>query len=214
MVGFITKEDLKDWKRLSCLIGWFSAIQFIVVTLIAMLFFPGGYNFSGHYFSHLGLTQVMGVPNPISRALFVIAGVLAGVGLIPFWIVMTTLFTKPLIARIISMIGSICGLISSPFLMALVIYPGDTYGFEHMISTMIFFLLFAASIFIYSIAMLFKKDYPKIYPLIGVIFSIVIVMFMYGFFAAINVAMQKIVVYCFCLWTAFQGTRVWKEAKP
>lgn len=213
MLGFIKKEDLKNWKRLSCLFGWFGAIQFIAVTLIAMLFFPGGYNFFTHYFSHLGLTEVMGVPNPISRALFVIAGVLAGAALVPFWIVLTTLFSKPLIARIISLVGSICGLISSPFLMALVIYPADIYGHEHGISTMIFFLLFAAAIFIYSIAMLFKKDYPKIYALIGIIFSIIIVMFIYGFFAAISVAMQKIVVYCFCLWTTFQGIKVWKDSK-
>ncbi len=213
MVGL---EDLKSWKRLFCIIIVTGALQFIFVTLIGMLFYPDGYEFLGHYFSDLGTTVSRnGLPNMTSRILFVIACTWAGISLIPFWIVMPTLFLQTRIAKYISFAGSILGLISSPFLVLLSIYAADIFGAEYGWTTMYFFLLFAIAIMIYSVAILLNSDYKNIYGIVSVIFSIYIILSIYGFLPAdMGVLNQKIMVYGFCLWASFQTTNIWKEAKP
>ncbi|MBA7705710.1 hypothetical protein ES703_114546 [subsurface metagenome] len=208
-------EDLKSWKRLACLIAVIGTLQMIILTLIAMILYPDGYSFAEHYFSHLGLTRTPdGKPNSISQILFVIALVGAAISLIPFWVVMTTIFTDFEGVKYLSYFGSILGLISSPFLIGVAIFPGDTHGALHSISARNFFLLFAIAILVYSIAIFFNKDYQNIYAIAGIIFSVIIVLFIFRFFSAINPIMQKTIIYCFCLWGAFQITKIWKEVGP
>ncbi|MFX1338979.1 MAG: DUF998 domain-containing protein [Promethearchaeota archaeon] len=211
MVG-LKLEDLKSWKRISCLIAIIGTLQMIVLTLIAMILYPDGYSFSEHYFSHLGLTRTPnGSDNSVCRILFIVALVGAAIGLIPFWLVMTTIFSKLEVIKYLSYFGSTLGLISSPFLIGVAIFPGDTQGALHSMSARNFFLLFAIAILVYSIAIFFNKDYHNIYAIVGIMFSIIIVLFIFRFFSAINPIMQKTIIYCFCLWGALQITKIWKE---
>ncbi|MFX0071146.1 MAG: DUF998 domain-containing protein [Candidatus Hermodarchaeota archaeon] len=205
-------ENLKSWKRMSCLIAVIGTIQMIALTLIAMILYPDGYSFSEHYFSHLGLAHTPnGLKNSVCQILFIIALVGAAVGLIPFWIVMTTIFSKLENIKYLSYFGSILGLLSSPFLIGVAIFPGDTQGALHSISAKYFFLLFALAILFYSIAIFFNKDYQNIYAIVGIIFFVIIVLFILRFFSAIGPIMQKSIIYSFCLWGAFQITKIWKE---
>jgi len=214
MTGF-NFESLKSWKRLACLIAVIGTLQMIVLTLIAMILYPDGYSFAEHYFSHLGLTRTPdGKPNSISQILFIIALVGAAISLIPFWVVMTTIFSDLEGVKYLSYFGSILGLLSSPFLIGIAIFPGDTHGALHSISARNFFLLFAIAILVYSIAIFFNKDYQNIYAIVGIIFSVIIVLFIFRFFSVINPIMQKTIIYCFCLWGAFQITKIWKEVGP
>lgn len=211
MTGF-NFESLKSWKRLACLIAVIGTLQMIALTLIAMILYPDGYSFSYHYFSHLGLTHTPnGSDNTVCQILFIIALVGAAISLIPFWVVMTTIFTDLEGVKYLSYFGSILGLLSSPFLIGVAIFPGDTHGALHSISARNFFLLFAVAILVYSIAIFFNKDYQNISAIVGIIFSIIIVLFIFRFFSAINPIMQKTIIYCFCLWGAFQITKIWKE---
>jgi len=207
--------DFKSWKRISCLIALIGTLQMIVLTLIAMILYPDGYSFSEHYFSHLGLTRTPNrSDNSVCQILFIIALVGAAIGLIPFWLVMTTIFSELEAVKYLSYFGSILGLISSPFLIGVAIFPGDTQGALHSMSTRNFFLLFAVAILVYSIAILFNKDYHNINAIVGIVFSVIIVLFIFRFFSAINPIMQKTIIYCFCLWGAFQITKIWKEVGP
>jgi hypothetical membrane protein len=95
--------------------------------------------------------------------------------------------------------------------MGIGIYAGDTQHTLHALSARMYFLLFAAAILIYSIAILFNRDYPKIYSMIGIVFSILIVLYILSFFIQINAIMQKIIVYGFCLWALLQITIIWKQ---
>ena len=211
MTGF-NFESLKSWKRLACLIAVIGTLQMIALTLIAMILYPDGYSFSYHYFSHLGLTHTPnGSDNTVCQILFIIALVGAAIALIPFWVVMTTIFSDLEGVKFLSYFGSILGLLSSPFLIGIAIFPGDTHGALHSISARNFFLLFAIAILVYSIAIFFNKDYQNIYAIVGIIFSIIIVLFIFRFFSAINPIMQKTIIYGFCLWGAFQITKIWKE---
>lgn len=208
-------EDLKSWKRMGCLIAVVGTLQMIVLTFIAMIIYPDGYSFTEHYFSHLGLTRTPdGNPNSFSQALFIIALVVAAIALIPFWIVMTTIFSDLEGIKYFIYFGSILGLLSSPFLIGVAIFPGDTHGALHSMSARNFFLLFAIAILVYSIAIFFNKDYQNIYAIVGIIFSIIIVLFIFRFFSAINPIMQKTIIYGFCLWGVFQITKIWKEVGP
>ena len=208
-------EKIKSWKQIACIIAIIGAVQFIIITFIAMLLYPDGYSFAGHYISHLGTTKtVEGSPNTIPRILFIITCVVAGISLIPFWIVITTLFLDAPLMKYISLLGSTLGLISSPFIMALAIFAADTHGPEHSITTRIFFLLFAAAILIYSIAILLYSEYQNSFSFIGIGFAVIIVLFIFGYFRIINVIMQKIIVYGFIVWAFIQVIKVWKEVSP
>ena len=208
-------EDLKSWKRIGCLISVVGTLEMIVLTLIAMILYPDGYSFSDHYFSHLGLTHTPnGSDNIVCQILFIIALVGAAISLIPFWVVMTTIFSDLKGVKYLSYFGSILGLLSSPFLIGIAIFPGDTHGALHSISARNFFLLFAIAILVYSIAIFFNKDYQNIYAIVGIIFSVIIVLFIFRFFSAINPIMQKTIIYGFCLWGVFQITKIWKEVGP
>ena len=211
MIG-LNLESLKSWKRVACVITIIGTLQMIVLTFIAMILYPDGYSFADHYFSHLGLTRTPnGSDNTVCMILFIIALTGAAIGLIPFWIVMTTIFSELEGIKYLSYLGSFLGLLSSPFLIGVAIFPGDTQGALHSLSTRNFFLLFAIAILIYSIAIFFNKDYQNIYAVMGIIFSIVIVLFIFRFFSAIGPIMQKTIIYGFCLWGAFQITKIWKE---
>ncbi len=207
-------KNASSRMKLLCIFAIAGALQFIIITFIAMLAYPDGYNFIGHYLSDLGTTVTRnGVPNPISRTLFVISCVVAGLALIDFWILVTMLFRDTLLMKVLSRIGSILGIISAPLLMLLAIYAADTHLIEHVITTIYFFLLFAIAIIVYSIAILINKNYSIIYSIISIGFSILILLFIFGFFMFMNVIMQKIVVYGFCTWTAMLMIEVWKSLK-
>ena len=208
MVNLITMDDLKDWKRLGCILAVIGAIQFILFTFIAIIFYPGGYSMMDNFLSHLGQTEVNGESNSISYFFWTIATIIAGLALIPFWLVIQTLFTKTRGKRL-SIIGTGFGAVSSPFLMGVGIFSTSTHTDAHGIVTLIFFLLFAASIATYSGAILLNKEYPDMYAYVGVAFSILIVLFVGGIFSSIDVLMQKIIVFGFIIWVLFQVTKVW-----
>ncbi len=211
MMGF-NFESLKSWKRVACLITIIATLQMIVLTLIAMILYPDGYSFAEHFFSHLGLTRTPnGSDNTVCRILFIIALMGAAIGLIPFWAVMTTIFSKLERIKYLSYFGSILGFLSSPFLMGVAIFPGDTQGALHSLSAKIYFLLFAIAIVVYSLAIFFNKDYQNLYAIVGILFSIIICLYIFQFFSAIGPTMQKTIIYGFCLWGALQITKVWKE---
>ncbi len=215
MVRFLSLENLKSWKRVCCLIAVIGGLQYMIVTIIAMLFYPDGYSFTGNNFSHLGMSvTVSGKPNPISSVLFLIACVIAGAVIIPFWIVITTLFSDTKTTRYISLIGSIFGVISGPCLMGVGIFPGDRQYDAHLFVTRAFFLFFALAIVVYSLAILLERDYQNFYAFLGIGFFLVIVLHVLRFFISIGPLMQKIIVYCFIIWAAIQIIKVWKVSGP
>jgi len=206
-------DALKSWKRLSCIIATLGGLQFIIITIIAAIFFyPDGYSITKDYISYLGTTVNVrtGANNIISSILFAVTCVVVGLSLIFFWIVMTTIFDDDIITQIFSYIGSLLGFISSPLIMGVGIFPANTHYFEHAISATYFFLSFAGAMFFYSIAILLKKDYNNIYALVGFIFSIIVGLIILRIFIQYNPIMQKIIVYGYILWAGLQITKIWK----
>ena len=208
-------DDLKSWKRMSCLIALIGMLSFIIITFIAMIFYYDGYSFTEDFISYLGTTNNVrtGSDNTISRYLFIIACVIAGASLIPFWIVMTTLFDDNKLTKLSSYFGSLLGLGSCPFLMGIGIFPGDTQYSLHAYSARGFYILFPAAILVYSFAILLQKDYHNSYSFVGFAFCVVMALFLSGFLNQIAPILQKIVTYGFFIWVAFQITKIWKKTE-
>jgi hypothetical membrane protein len=191
--------------------------QFIIMTFIAMIFYPDGYSFTKDYFSYLGTTTNIktGSDNEVSRILFLIACVLAGTCLIPFWIVLRTSFTKTKLMRYSSLFGTLMGILSSIFLMGVGLFAEDNQYSLHSSSAKMFFVFFIAAIFAFSFVILLNSEYQNIFSFLGVIFcvTVIIILYVFRFSTIISVITQKIIVYGFCMWAVLQITQVWKNSK-
>ena len=207
-------DNLKVWKSLACIITLLGGFQFILLSFIAMLFYPDGYSFTADYFSYLGTTINMktGSPNLVSRILFLIACVVVGASLIPFWIVISTLFSESRLNKYISISGSIMGIISSVCLMGVGIFAEDTHYIVHISLAQMFFSFILIAVIIYSFAILLNPTYHNIYSLIGIGSSISIIILLYIFRNSMlmNVLLQKIIVYGYCAWVVLQISQIWK----
>ena len=211
-LNYLIALSKKSWVQLCILTTIIGGSFFISTTILAMFFYPGGYNFVTNFFSELGMTRssMNHELNPISSVLFLLACTLVGVSLIPFWIVMTKLFSEVKITKYISYLGSITGLISSVLLMGVGIFSMDKATLAHFISAGGFFIFLSISIIIYSIAIFLDKNYRKIYAFIGIGFSLFIILYICRVFYFIDPLAQKIVVYGYISWAVFQLSKIWK----
>lgn len=203
-------QDLKSKEKLSCLFLIIAVVQFIILTNIAILFYPGNYSSTRHTFSYLGQITVNGADNIISRIIFIIACTIVAIALIPFWLTMPILFKENITTKNLSKFGTICGVLSAPFLSLISIVPLD-WGYEvHMIPTDIFFIGITSAIMIYSIAIFFNHKYNNIYAIVGLVLSIIAFLYIFRFFDVIRPIMQRFVVYSFIFWAFIQIAKVWK----
>jgi hypothetical membrane protein len=192
----------KSWKWYGALCGILGGVLFVIFSFAGMLVYPGGYSFLTNYFSEIGLTQVGGQSNPAGYALFVAACTSAAVCIILFSLSIRTVFTKPTSVKYLALIGTILAIAAAPFLSALAILAGDIFPYQHGFSTILFFLLYASAIVIYSIAMLLNKNYNYLYSLVGFIVAAICLVHIFFIGTAL---MQKLAVYALVLWSAFQG---------
>ena len=149
-----------EWKKKVCIITVIGTSQFLLLTILAMIFYPGGYSFWDYHFSDLGREiTISGKENGLSKILWSTTVLITSISLIFFFIMMMTLFRENVVEQILSYIVSLLGVISMPLLAGVGLYPTDTYGSEHDFSQKYFFLFFSLSIMIYSVAIILKKDF-------------------------------------------------------
>jgi len=193
-----------NWREIGAISGIISGLQFVVLSFVDMLIYPGGYNFFENYFSQLGLSVINSVDTPLNWFLFATATTLGGILTIPFYLSIRTVFTETRVQKALSGLGTALGLVAAPCLAGIGIFAADLFLFEHAWSTIIFFVLTAIAITTYSIAILLKSDYNNLYSLVGIIVAIICLLYIYGpgFGTAL---MQKAAVYALVSWSAFQG---------
>ncbi|MFX1499303.1 MAG: hypothetical protein ACFFBH_17435 [Promethearchaeota archaeon] len=198
-------------KKHTSILTIIAGVQFIIMTIIAMIIYPGGYSFWNNFFSHLGYTISYnnGQPSIPSYVIFASTCTITAILLIPFWCVLTSFFRQTTLERYLSFIGTLFGLLSCPNLALLAIFPGNLLFEPHIIVTRLFFMLFAAAMFTYSIAILINKDYENYYAIIG--FGIGVIIVLYILIFLYNAALQKVTVYLLITWGAIQGIKLWKS---
>ena len=109
------------WRKYLLRLSIIGPIQFVILTALAMWFYPGGtihhpeweqYSFTYNYFSDLGRTSTFDQsPNIISHYLFKLTLSIVGLSTIGFFIVLPTIFNNNF-ARILAIIAAFLGVLA------------------------------------------------------------------------------------------------------
>jgi hypothetical protein len=202
--------------RLACLVAIFGVGQFLLLILLAALFYPGGYDYFGYYFSDLGAVEARnGEPNSISRVLFSTALTMIALALIPFWLIIHGLFRESTVGRVLSILGSALGLSSSPFAIGVGLLPIDTQLETHFIVTLILVSLFALASLLYSIVIILNQNYPNYLGLMAfVLLAISVASFATSLGApSLGAFLQKISAYGYFIWTLIPTYLLWSSIR-
>ena len=210
-------DQIKSRGQLVCIITLFGVLQFFLLTFLAAIFYPGGYEYFEYYFSDLGAEVARnGEVNTISSTLFFLALTINSLTLIPFWVIIQALFPESTREKLLSRLGSALGVIASPFIIGIALFPLDTHLETHFVITLIFFSLFSTAILLYSIAIRMNPRYPIYFVLPS--FFIIFLGFLPFFapFTPYGAILQKIVVYSAFLWILIPIYLVWPliQSKP
>jgi len=206
---------IKSIGRLACMVTVFGALQFLLLTFLASFFYPGGFDYFGYYFSDLGaLVARNGESNSISSTLFFVALTVVALVLIPFWLIIRSLFTESTVEKVLSILGSALGLTSSPFIIGVALFPIDTQLETHILVTLIFFSLFVLATLLYSIAIILNQNYPNYFGLVGlVLFAISLVILMDPLAPQVAL-LQTIVTYGYFIWVLIPIFLIWHLVRP
>lgn len=176
-------------------------IQFIFLTLLAVIFYPGGFDFYRQYFSELGATMAMnGELNSISSSLFLVANFVIGLTLIPFWLEIPSILRDTRGMKVARKLGSVLGLMSSPFIMGAACYPIDTQLKMHYQMFMVFFPLFNVASLIYSITLILDQTIKEKYGILGLLLFAISILVMLNPSASYVSFLQKILLYGYFIW--------------
>ena len=159
--------------------------MFVVLTLIAMLTYAGGtddnhaargYSFTHNFLSNLGmLTALSGEPNWVSAVLFFISLAAAGVCLVIFFILFQRFFQASRLQKVLSLIGSILGMLAGISFIGIACAPADIARPAHMQFVLWAFRLFPLAVLCYVPVMFMDKRYPKVYAWVFAVFCLMLI---------------------------------------
>jgi len=188
---------------------------FVLLTVAAMFAYPGGlysgeltpgYDFFRNFFSDLGRVKVIdGSPNTASLILFFLALSIAGIGLVFFFIAFREFFKSDRIRNILSLLGTIIGVVSGLCFVGIACAPYDLFLDIHYQLVFWAFRTFLVAVSIYAYVIFQQNDYPRQYGWVFIAFSVLLaaylVLLTYGPSAKtpegliIQATGQKIIVY-------------------
>lgn len=217
----------KNWKIWAFIFNIFGSIQFIILTLVAMLFYPGGtyfnssttgYLFWYNYFSDLGrFIAHSGTPNLVSFIVFTFTMSLWGLSQIPFYIAFLTFFMNSNSKRTkkLSKIGSLFGILTGIFFIAIAFTPSDILGFLHNFSVLLGFSSLFLTLNLYVYVLFLHESYPRFYSMTLALTEIILVIYYIVLFFIpkyntltelfIYVTGQKVIIYTLLISGIIQG---------
>ena len=181
----MVKYDWRQWTRILLIIG---TVQYVVLTVLAMIFYPGGiigdtsivgYSFTQNFFSDLGrISTPGGESNIVSRILFSTALTVSGILFIPYLITLPGVFTKSRPARILCYIGSAIGIYTAICFVAIAFVPiGGDLTDLHLSLVEMAFAFVPLEALCFAIAMYLEKEFSRLYSY--VFFAFTIILFLY-----------------------------------
>jgi hypothetical membrane protein len=203
------------WRQGVFSLTMFGCVLFVVLTVAAMLFYPGGtltdpttsgYSFFANYFSDLGLTWTHArVRNTVSAIPFIAALTMAGGGLVLFFLAFPRFFAGSRWAKLLSGIGSTFGVIAGICFVGVASTPANLCLQTHLTVMMWAFRTFTVAVICYTIAIFREPDYPNRFGLVFVAFAVLLVLYLFLLIAGpaydspegmmIQAVGQKIIVY-------------------
>jgi hypothetical protein len=158
---------------------------FILLTSVAMLTYTGGavdnhaakgYSFTRDFLSNLGMiTALSGNPNWVSAVLFFISLAAAGTCLVVFFILFRRFFQATHFEKVLSLIGSILGVLAGISFIGIAFAPADIARPAHVQFVMWAFRLFPLAVLCYVPVMFVDKRYPKVYAWVFAIFCLLLI---------------------------------------
>ena len=174
---------IKNWRRFAFMLAMIGVTQYILLCSIAMIFYPGGTeldpNASGYTFllnqmSDLGRTESLsGEKNHISMILFMIAVIFVNIAFSPFYLAMTSFFSKK---RVFCYLAAISELISAIFGISIAFFPVDLFPTAHLTVTLMFSIFFAVALCLIVNPIISNSVFPNRYGYV-VIFYVSILAF-------------------------------------
>lgn len=224
--------NTKPFHKLAAQLFLWTTFQFVILTLLAMVAYPGGhahdpemshYSFTYNYFSDLGSTKTFaGKENLLSQMLFVVALGGAGVGMISFAFT-TKIYIQGFEKRMLSNIATLMLGLSGGCFVATAALPLDLYLSEH-----IFFMKTAFSLLLlYTVAiwsLQVQSGWPRPYVWANMIYMLSLVAYVYILFRGpsyetvaglqFQVVSQKVIAYLSILNLGYQALGILKKTKP
>jgi hypothetical membrane protein len=158
---------------------------FVLLTSLAMLSYAGGavdnhaaqgYSFTHDFLSNLGmLTAISGKPNWVSAVLFFISLAAAGACLVAFFILFPRFFQSTRFQKVLSLIGSILGVLAGISFIGIAFAPADVARPAHVQFVMWAFRLFPLAVLCYVPVMFVDQRYPKVYAWVFAIFCLMLI---------------------------------------
>ena len=208
-------------------IAGLASLEFVLLTAMAMQFYPGGtnvdhltfgYSFLHNFFSDLGLTVAHnGQRNTLSAALFVVALVSIGASLIAFSLTLPQLFRDTPGLHRLSLAGSTFGVISGLAYIGIACTPANLLLSWHMRFVQTAFRTFLVVVLCYGVATWRHSTYPRRYAIGWLSFAALLAAYVWLLIAGpsartpegllIQAAGQKIIVYAsiVCVWWQCRG---------
>jgi len=203
------------WQQGVYSLTMIGCVLFVVLTLVAMLFYAGGtlvdptttgYSFLTNYFSDLGLTWSHArQQNTVSAVLFISALTMAGTGLILFFLAFPRFFAGSRWGKLLSVIGSAFGIVAGLCFVGVALTPANLVLEAHLAIMMWSFRTFTVAVIFYTIAIFRQPDYPNVFGFIFVAFAVLLVLYVLLLIAGppydspegitIQAVGQKIIVY-------------------
>lgn len=198
-------------------------LQFVIVSFLAMLFYPGGtladpttagYNFINNFFSDLGLTVARNSePNTISAILFFLTLTLAGIGLLLYFSMVPKFFNGSQIQHRMSLIGSFFGVLSGLSYMGIAFTPANLAIDAHIFFVQAAFSTFLIAVLLYIPAIFINEHISNTYTIAYALFAICLSAYLWLIFFGpsgdgallIQVVGQKLIVYAAIICMGFQA---------
>lgn len=150
---------------------WVVCIAFVLLTTLAMLFYPGGtqktphhagYSLGLNFFSDLGRARALnGAPNPISSLLFLLALFSAGAAIMVFFIAFASFFWTNLTSRVLALLSLYFGLLAGAAFIGVALVTADRNSALHIHYVLLAFRSFFAATLPLALAISLQTVYPR-----------------------------------------------------
>ena len=174
--------NVENWKNKAVIGMILGQVLFVILFSLAMIFYAGGtpdnpaiigYSFWGNTISDSGrIIAWSGALNTTSMVFLSTALITSAIFIIPFYLILSKLFSEGKIEKYASKIGSILGVIFSLSHIGLAFTPADVLYMPHTIFVLIGYICaFVMSVF-FTIAFFKNKKFSNIYAIIFALFTI------------------------------------------
>jgi hypothetical protein len=175
------------WRKHIFTLVIIGSILFVLLTLVAMWFYPGGtytdsttigYSFFNNFFSELGFVRShAGQPKTLSAVLFTFAAMMAGGGLVLFFVAFPQFFVQTQSGGLLSIAGSVFGVLSGICFIGVAFSPADLYLQIHRNFVLWAFRTFPMAAFLYAIAIFRDQHYPNRFALVFLVFGALLIFY-------------------------------------